>query len=85
MLYPITSDEDLPARQLGLRADGSISAPTKILIFVELPELEALRKRMIAADLKVSPVTTMRSLRRFRCSDPDGTIVEIREANGGTR
>ncbi len=85
VLFPITSDGDLPARQLDLRADGLSSAPTKILIFVEPSELDALRKRIIAADLKVSPVTTMRSLRQFRCSDPDGTIVEIREANGATR
>ena len=82
VLFPTTSDEDLPARQLGLRAEAASTSPTKILIFVEPPELEAVRKRMMAADLKVSSVTTTRSLRCFRCSDPDGTILEIREANG---
>ena len=85
VLFPTTSDESLPARQLGLRAEGASASPTKLLIYVEPPGLEAVRKRMVAADLKVSQVTTMRSLRRFRCSDPDGTILEIREANGVPR
>ncbi|MDE2695313.1 MAG: ADP-ribosylglycohydrolase family protein [Chloroflexota bacterium] len=85
VLFPTSSYEELPARQLDLRADGASTSPTKILIFVEPPELDAVRERIVAADFKVSPVTTMRSLRRFRCSDPDGTTLEIREANGVPR
>ena len=82
VLYAITSDDDLRAHQLGLGADTPASTPTRVLIFVSRPELEALHERLIAADLSVSPVTTVNSLRRLRCTDPDGTLVEIREANG---
>ena len=81
VLYPITSDGDPRARQVGLGTNAARSAPTRILIFVARPELEALRTRMIAADLRVSPVTTMSSRQRFSCVDPDGTTVEIRESN----
>ena len=85
VLFSSSRDDHSPPRQLRFLVDHAPSTPTRMLIFVKRPELEALHKRMLAANVAVSPVTTMRSFRRFRCADPDGTIVEIREASGSAR
>ena len=77
-----TSRAANPVSQLRLSED-LFAAKTKIVVFVERTEIEPLREHLIDAKVVVSPVRERDERRYFCCLDPDGTVIELREANGG--
>jgi ADP-ribosylglycohydrolase/catechol 2,3-dioxygenase-like lactoylglutathione lyase family enzyme len=72
---------DGSSSQLRLPEDVFASKP-KIMIFVDAGELEALRSQIVGAKLPVSVIEEGGGRRHFYCLDPDGTVIELREANG---
>ena len=82
VLEVITASSEFPERQLSLPIKPSGSVQTKIIILVGSSEFSTLHRRMQRAAPWVSRMTTAGSLQRFSCIDLDGTLIEIREANG---
>ncbi len=72
---------DGSSSQLRLPEDVFTSKP-KIMIFVDAGELEALRSEIVGAKHPVSIIEERGGRRHFYCLDPDGTVIELREANG---
>jgi catechol 2,3-dioxygenase-like lactoylglutathione lyase family enzyme len=71
-------------RQLELEREILFEGRPKIMIFVAPSELEPLRDQLMKAAVPVTSVAAAEAGRRhFSCVDPDGTVVEVREANGG--
>lgn len=61
--------------------DGFTRGP-KILVFIERAELDEVRERAVVAKAQATSFTETNGRRIFQCLDPDGTVVELREANG---
>ena len=82
VLVPANGNGDLQARQLSLRLYPSAGAQTRVIVFVNPRDFRALHGRMVEFAPWVSRMTTKEARQQFKCIDPDGTLVEIREANG---
>jgi ADP-ribosylglycohydrolase/catechol 2,3-dioxygenase-like lactoylglutathione lyase family enzyme len=82
LVLPASCDRmDVASSQLSLSEDVFAATP-RIMVFVEASELEALRDRIAAIKLPVSTIEERGGRQRFQCLDPDGTVIELREANG---
>lgn len=82
LVLPAASDRlDESSSQLRLPEDVFAAKP-RIMVFVEAGEFEALRDQIAAAKLPASAIEERGGRRRFHCLDPDGTVIELREANG---
>lgn len=72
------------ASQLALDSDLFTRRP-KIMVFVAGDDLEPLRQQLTHAAVPVTAVSSEGGgPPRFLCVDPDGTVVEVRQANGGS-
>jgi ADP-ribosylglycohydrolase/catechol 2,3-dioxygenase-like lactoylglutathione lyase family enzyme len=70
--------------QLDLQSELLFENRPKIIVFVAAQEFEPLRDQLANARVPITAVTnTSGDRRQFACVDPDGTVVEVREANGG--
>jgi catechol 2,3-dioxygenase-like lactoylglutathione lyase family enzyme len=81
----IVPSNGTPPRQGQLELDGDrlFERRPKIFVFVAATELEPLRRELTRAHVPVSALIAADGRRHFSCVDPDGTVIEIREANGG--
>jgi hypothetical protein len=55
-------------------------ATPKIMVIVDRGEVEGLRVRLATADVDVSLLDEQNGRGFFRCLDPDGIVVEVRES-----
>ena len=80
------ADADDRARQLSLPALEELEASRQaIRVYVDDDDLTDRHRDLSSAGLRVTPLVESRSGARFRCSDPDGYVVEFRKRGGGPR
>jgi ADP-ribosylglycohydrolase/catechol 2,3-dioxygenase-like lactoylglutathione lyase family enzyme len=69
--------------QFELTPEASFALRPRVLVFVAACDFDQLRGRLVDAAVVTTEVDVARGGRRhFSCLDPDGTVVELREANG---
>lgn len=71
------------ARQLSFESKDSSSCVAKVIVFVDRARFEAVRKRMVAVNQWVSPISNVGDQEKFDCFDPNGTAIEIRDSSRG--
>ena len=76
----IARSSEIPQPVVGLTAGATLESPDGVHVGT-VAFLQAASGVLIQAEAKVSPVTAVRSLGRFSCVDPDGTVIEICEAS----
>jgi predicted enzyme related to lactoylglutathione lyase len=62
---------------------SSFDSRQAVTIFVPASDLDDLRRRIAASGSAVSPPGERHGRKMFRCLDPDGNVIELRELNGG--
>jgi ADP-ribosylglycohydrolase/catechol 2,3-dioxygenase-like lactoylglutathione lyase family enzyme len=62
---------------------SSFDSRQAVTIFVRPSDLDDLRGRIAASGSAVSPPGERDGRKMFRCLDPDGNVIELRELNGG--
>jgi hypothetical protein len=70
------------ARQLTINPN-SFDSRQAVTIFVPASDLDVFRRRIAASGSAVSPRGERDGRKMFRCLDPDGHVIELRELNGG--
>lgn len=82
-LVPATSPRREKSEQLTIRdASEQFESPQVVTIFVTSSDLEELRSSITQSGIVVSPPGEREGRKMFRCLDPDGNVIELRELNG---
>jgi ADP-ribosylglycohydrolase/catechol 2,3-dioxygenase-like lactoylglutathione lyase family enzyme len=58
----------------------NFNANPRVIVFGERSEIETIRQGLLGADVPVSEIGDDRGRTSFRCLDPTGAVVEVREA-----
>jgi ADP-ribosylglycohydrolase/catechol 2,3-dioxygenase-like lactoylglutathione lyase family enzyme len=64
--------------------DQAFEANPRIMVFLNAGEIETVRRSIADAMLPMTPISERDGRRLFRCLDPDGTVVELREGQSGS-
>jgi ADP-ribosylglycohydrolase/predicted enzyme related to lactoylglutathione lyase len=81
-LVPAATPRASEGGQLSINS-SSFDSRQAVTIFVPASDLDAFRRRIAASGSAVSPPGERDGRKMFRCLDPDGNVIELRELNGG--
>lgn len=81
-LVPAATRRSSEGGQLTI-SSSSFDARQAVTIFVPASDLDAFRRRIAASGSAVSLLGDREGRRMFRCLDPEGNVIEVRELNGG--
>ena len=81
-LVPAATPRASEGGQLTINS-GSFDSRQAVTIFVPASDLDDFRRRIAASGSAVSPPDERDGRKMFRCLDPDGNVIELRELNGG--
>jgi catechol 2,3-dioxygenase-like lactoylglutathione lyase family enzyme len=81
-LVPAAMPRAGAGRQLTINSN-SFDSRQAVTIFVPASDLDDFRRRIAGSGSAVSPCGERDGRKMFRCLDPDGHVIELRELNGG--
>jgi len=81
-LVPAATPRASEGEQLTINP-SSFDSRQAVTIFVPSSDLDDFRTRIAESGVAVSPPREREGRKMFRCLDPDGNVIEVRELNGG--